>query len=113
MVMWDEIATEIAAEFKDVTWDKMLVDAMTMRMVMRPETLDTIVATNVHADVLSDLAAALAGSLGIAPTANLNPERQFLRCSSRSTARPSTSRARNCQSHRHVLVRGDAARAFG
>jgi tartrate dehydrogenase/decarboxylase / D-malate dehydrogenase len=55
----------------------MLVDAMTMRMVMRPETLDTIVATNLHADILSDLAAALAGSLGIAPTANLNPERTF------------------------------------
>jgi tartrate dehydrogenase/decarboxylase / D-malate dehydrogenase len=77
MVMWDEIAAQIAAEFKDVTWDKMLVDAMTMRMVMRPQTLDTIVATNLHADVLSDLAAALAGSLGIAPTANLNPERKF------------------------------------
>jgi tartrate dehydrogenase/decarboxylase/D-malate dehydrogenase len=77
MVMWDEIAVQIAAEFKDVTWDKMLVDAMTMRMVMRPETLDTIVATNLHADILSDLAAALAGSLGIAPTANLNPERTF------------------------------------
>jgi tartrate dehydrogenase/decarboxylase/D-malate dehydrogenase len=77
MVMWDEIATEIAAEFPDVTWDKMLVDAMTMRMVMRPETLDTIVATNLHADILSDLAAALAGSLGIAPTANLDPERRF------------------------------------
>jgi tartrate dehydrogenase/decarboxylase / D-malate dehydrogenase len=77
MVMWDEIATQIAGEFKDVTWDKMLVDAMTMRMVMRPETLDTIVATNLHADILSDLAAALAGSLGIAPTANLNPERTF------------------------------------
>ena len=77
MVMWDEIAVQIAAEFKDVTWDKMLVDAMTMRMVIKPETLDTIVATNLHADVLSDLAAALAGSLGIAPTANLNPERKF------------------------------------
>ena len=77
MVMWDEIATEIASEFKDVTWDKMLVDAMTMRMVMRPETIDTVVATNLHADILSDLAAALAGSLGIAPTANLNPERKF------------------------------------
>src|SRR5882762_9336141 len=77
MVMYDEIATEIAAEFKDVTWDKMLVDAMTMRMVMRPETIDTVVATNLHADILSDLAAALAGSLGIAPTANLNPERTF------------------------------------
>ncbi len=77
MVMWDEIATEIAAEFKDVTWDKMLVDAMTMRMVMKPESIDTVVATNLHADVLSDLAAALAGSLGIAPTANLNPERTY------------------------------------
>jgi tartrate dehydrogenase/decarboxylase / D-malate dehydrogenase len=77
MVMWDEIAAQIAGEFKDVTWDKMLVDAMTVRMVMRPETIDTVVATNLHADVLSDLAAALAGSLGIAPTANLNPERSF------------------------------------
>jgi len=77
MVMWDEIAAEVAADFPDVTWDKMLVDAMTMRMVMRPKTLDTIVATNLHADILSDLAAALAGSLGIAPTANLNPEHKF------------------------------------
>src|SRR6187455_3422807 len=77
MVMWDEIAAEVAAEFPDVTWDKMLVDAMTMRMTLRPQTLDTIVATNLHADILSDLAAALAGSLGIAPTANLNPERTF------------------------------------
>ncbi|MGY4232943.1 tartrate dehydrogenase/decarboxylase/D-malate dehydrogenase [Bradyrhizobium sp. USDA 4449] len=75
MVMWDEIAAEVAKEFPDVTWDKMLVDAMTMRMVMKPQTLDTIVATNLHADILSDLAAALAGSLGIAPTANINPER--------------------------------------
>jgi tartrate dehydrogenase/decarboxylase / D-malate dehydrogenase len=77
MVMWDDIALEVASEFPDVQWDKMLVDAMTMRMTLRPETLDTIVATNLHADILSDLAAALAGSLGIAPTANINPERKF------------------------------------
>jgi tartrate dehydrogenase/decarboxylase / D-malate dehydrogenase len=77
MVLWDEIAAEVAADFPDVAMDKMLVDAMTMRMVLKPETLDTIVATNLHADILSDLAAALAGSLGIAPTANLNPERNF------------------------------------
>src|SRR6202451_1693398 len=77
MVMWDEIAAEIAAEFPDVTSDKMLVDAMTMRMTMKPATLDTIVATNLHDDILSDLAAALAGSLGIAPTANLTPERHY------------------------------------
>lgn len=76
MVMWDEIAVEVAREFPDVTWDKELVDAATARMVNRPESLDTIVATNLHADILSDLAAALAGSLGIAPTANINPERR-------------------------------------
>lgn len=77
MVMWDEIAAEVAGEFPDVTWDKMLVDAMTMRMVIKPESIDTVVASNLHADILSDLAAALSGSLGIAPTANLNPERTF------------------------------------
>jgi tartrate dehydrogenase/decarboxylase/D-malate dehydrogenase len=77
MVMWDEIAAEVAAEFPDVTWDKMLVDAMTMRMTMKPQSIDTVVATNLHADILSDLAAALAGSIGIAPTANLNPERKY------------------------------------
>jgi tartrate dehydrogenase/decarboxylase / D-malate dehydrogenase len=77
MVMWDEVAAEISKEFPDVTWDKAIVDAMTMRMVLKPESIDTVVATNLHADILSDLAAALAGSLGIAPTANLNPERDF------------------------------------
>jgi tartrate dehydrogenase/decarboxylase/D-malate dehydrogenase len=77
MVMWDEIAAEVAQEFPDVTWDKMLVDAMTVRMVKNPRSLDTIVATNLHADILSDLAGALAGSLGVAPTANIDPERRF------------------------------------
>ncbi|MBL8384812.1 MAG: tartrate dehydrogenase [Burkholderiales bacterium] len=77
MVMWDEIAAEVAREFPDVTWDKELVDAATARMVNRPASLDTIVATNLHADILSDLAAALAGSLGIAPTGNIDPERRY------------------------------------
>ncbi|MGA3034354.1 MAG: isocitrate/isopropylmalate family dehydrogenase, partial [Terracidiphilus sp.] len=77
MVMWDEIAAEVAKDFPDVTWDKEMVDAMTARMVNKPATLDTIVATNLHADILSDLAAALAGSLGIGPTANINPERAY------------------------------------
>jgi tartrate dehydrogenase/decarboxylase/D-malate dehydrogenase len=71
MVFWDEIAAEVAKEFK------MLVDAMTTRMVAKPASLDTIVTINLHADILSDLAAALAGSLGNAPTANLDPERPF------------------------------------
>jgi tartrate dehydrogenase/decarboxylase/D-malate dehydrogenase len=77
MVMWDDIALEIAKEFPDVTCDKELVDAATARMVNHPATLDTIVATNLHADILSDLAAALAGSLGIAPTGNIDPERRY------------------------------------
>jgi tartrate dehydrogenase/decarboxylase/D-malate dehydrogenase len=77
MVLWDEVARDVSSDFPDVTWDKMLVDAMTVRMTLNPRSLDTIVATNLHADILSDLAAALAGSIGIAPTANLNPERRF------------------------------------
>ncbi|KAL1593930.1 hypothetical protein SLS60_010663 [Paraconiothyrium brasiliense] len=94
MVLWDEVASEVANDFPDVKWDKMLVDAMTCRMVLDPKSLDTIVATNLvggpyalvplpahvntsqHADILSDLAAALAGSIGIAPTSNLDPTRQ-------------------------------------
>ena len=77
MVMWDEIAVQVSKEFPEVTWDKELVDAATARMVNRPATLDTLVATNLHADILSDLAAALAGSLGIAPTGNIDPERRY------------------------------------
>ena len=77
MVLWDEIFFEVAKEYPDVSIDRELVDAVTTRMVLKPETLDVVVATNLHADILSDLAAALSGSLGIAPTANLNPERQF------------------------------------
>ncbi len=77
MVMWDEIAAQVAHEFPEVRWDKELVDAMTARMVNRPASIDTVVATNLHADILSDLAAALAGSLGIAPTGNIDPERRY------------------------------------
>jgi tartrate dehydrogenase/decarboxylase / D-malate dehydrogenase len=77
MVMWDEIAAEVARDYPDVKVDKELVDAMTVRMVTKPQSLDVVVATNLHADILSDLAAALAGSLGIAPTANLDPSRRF------------------------------------
>ena len=77
MVLWDEIAEEVSSDFSEVQWDRMLVDAMTARMVLKPGSLDTIVASNLHADILSDLAGALAGSLGVAPTANIDPERRF------------------------------------
>ena len=77
MVMWDDVFAAIKGDYPEVTTDKMLVDAMTTRMVLDPKSIDVVVATNLHADVLSDLAAALTGSMGIAPTANLNPERRF------------------------------------
>jgi len=77
MVLWDEIFYAVAKDFPDVKTERVLVDAMTTRMVLNPAAIDTVVASNLHADILSDLAAALSGSLGIAPTANLNPERRF------------------------------------
>jgi len=77
MVLWDEIFYQVAKDFPAVKTDRILVDAATTRMVLKPEAIDVMVASNLHADILSDLAAALSGSLGIAPTANLNPERRF------------------------------------
>ena len=77
MVLWDEIFYEVAKGYPEVQTQRVLVDAMTTVMVLKPGSLDVIVASNLHADILSDLAAALSGSLGIAPTANLNPERSF------------------------------------
>ncbi|MFP5428178.1 MAG: tartrate dehydrogenase [Gammaproteobacteria bacterium] len=77
MVLWDEVFAEVAQDYPDVRTTRELVDAVTTTMVLKPEQLDVVVATNLHADILSDLAAALSGSLGIAPTANLNPSRDF------------------------------------
>ena len=76
MVMWDEVCAEITAQYPALTVEKMLVDAMTARMVMKPGSVDTVVATNLHADILSDLASALAGSLGIGATGNSDPSRK-------------------------------------
>jgi len=77
MVLWDEVFAQVAKDYPDVRTTRELVDAVTTTMVLKPEQLDVVVATNLHADILSDLAAALSGSLGIAPTANLNPSREF------------------------------------
>ncbi|MDB9870329.1 tartrate dehydrogenase [Alphaproteobacteria bacterium] len=76
MVMWDEIFEEVSQDYRDVTTDKMLVDAMTTRMVLEPKSIDTVVASNLHADILTDLAASLSGSMGIAPTGNLDPDKR-------------------------------------
>lgn len=77
MLLWDEVFHTLAKDYADIETDRVLVDAATARMVREPQSLDVLVATNLHADILSDLAAALAGGLGLAPSANLNPERRF------------------------------------
>src|SRR5919202_3842029 len=77
MVLWDEVFRRVSAEFPDVETEKWLVDAMAARFVLRPDTLEVVVAANLFADILSDLGSALAGSLGIAASANLNPERRY------------------------------------
>ena len=76
MVMWDEIFEEVSKDSRHVTTDKMLVYAMTTRMVLDPKSIDTVVASNLHADILTDLAASLSGSMGIAPTGNLDPDKR-------------------------------------
>jgi tartrate dehydrogenase/decarboxylase/D-malate dehydrogenase len=77
MVLWDEVFERVSADYPDVTTDKELVDAAAARFVLRPQTLDVVVASNLHGDILSDLGSALAGSLGLAASANLNPDRRF------------------------------------
>jgi tartrate dehydrogenase/decarboxylase / D-malate dehydrogenase len=77
MVLWDEVFRRVATDYPDVETESVLVDAMAARFVLHPETLSVVVASNLNADILSDLGSALAGSLGLAASANLNPERRF------------------------------------
>ncbi|MER8375482.1 tartrate dehydrogenase [Mesorhizobium sp. M1406] len=76
MVLWDEVVREVVRDYPSLTVDWMLVDAMTQRMVNKPDIIDTVLATNLHADILSDLAAALGGSLGVGATSNIDPSRR-------------------------------------
>jgi len=76
MVLWDEVFERVAADYPDIATDRCLVDAMAARMVLDPESLSVVVASNLHADILSDLGSALSGSLGLGCSANLNPERR-------------------------------------
>jgi tartrate dehydrogenase/decarboxylase/D-malate dehydrogenase len=77
MVLWDDVVADVAADYPSVTWRPYHVDALAARMVTHPETLDVIVGSNLFGDILTDLGAALTGSLGLAPGANLNPEREY------------------------------------
>ena len=75
MVLWDEVVEDVAGRFPDVTLRRYHVDALAARMVTHPDTLDVIVASNLFGDILTDLGAAISGSLGVAPSGNLNPSR--------------------------------------
>jgi tartrate dehydrogenase/decarboxylase/D-malate dehydrogenase len=77
MVLWDDTFSRVAKDYPDVEIESVLVDAMSAKFVLKPEDLSVVVASNLHADILSDLGSALAGSLGLAASANLNPERRF------------------------------------
>jgi tartrate dehydrogenase/decarboxylase/D-malate dehydrogenase len=77
MTLWDEVFARVALDYPGVETEQWLVDAMAARFVLKPETLEVVVASNLFADILSDLGSALAGSLGIAASANLNPEGRF------------------------------------
>jgi tartrate dehydrogenase/decarboxylase / D-malate dehydrogenase len=77
MVLWDETFRRVALDYPDVETESVLVDAMSAKFVLHPEDLSVVVASNLNADILSDLGSALAGSLGLAASANLNPERRF------------------------------------
>jgi tartrate dehydrogenase/decarboxylase/D-malate dehydrogenase len=75
MVFWDEVVAQVATEFPDVELRKYHVDALCARMVTHPHTLDVIVASNLFGDILTDIGSAISGSLGVAPGANINPDR--------------------------------------
>jgi tartrate dehydrogenase/decarboxylase / D-malate dehydrogenase len=77
MTLWDEVFARVALDYPGVQTEQWLVDAMAARFVLRPETLEVVVASNLFADILSDLGSALAGSMGIAASANINPEGRY------------------------------------
>jgi tartrate dehydrogenase/decarboxylase / D-malate dehydrogenase len=77
MVFWDEVFRQVSANYPDIAHEQQLIDSLTARFVASPESLDVIVASNLFGDILTDLGAAVSGSLGLAPSANLNPERRY------------------------------------
>ena len=77
MVFWDEVFQEVATEFPQIETESLLVDRACMDFVRWPEAFDVVVASNLFADILSDIAAVVTGSMGLAPSANINPEREY------------------------------------
>jgi tartrate dehydrogenase/decarboxylase/D-malate dehydrogenase len=81
MPWWDQRVVDVAQEYPEVTWDKQHIDILCARFVLQPQRFDVVAATNLFGDILSDLGPACAGTIGIAPSANLNRNGNFLPCS--------------------------------
>jgi tartrate dehydrogenase/decarboxylase/D-malate dehydrogenase len=77
MTLWDEVADAVSREFPDVAMERVLIDALAARFVLAPEALDVVVGSNLFGDILTDLGAAISGSMGLAPSGNINPEREY------------------------------------
>jgi len=77
LTLWDEVAEAVGREFPDVAMERVLIDALAARFVLAPESLDVVVASNLFGDILTDLGAAICGSMGLAPSGNINPEREY------------------------------------
>jgi len=77
MVLWDRAFAKVAEEFPDITTESLLVDAAAMNFIRRPESFDVVVGSNLFGDILSDLSAIIVGSMGLAPSANIDPSRRF------------------------------------
>jgi len=77
MTFWDEVFEDVAKDYPDIKTERVLVDAMAARFVLRPQSLDVVVASNLFADILTDIGGAITGSLGLAASTNINPERRY------------------------------------
>src|SRR5437879_13334765 len=77
MVLWDRTFARVAAEFSDISTESLLVDAAAMNFIRRPESFDVVVASNLFGDILSDISAIIVGSMGLAPSANIDPLRRY------------------------------------
>ena len=93
MPYWDERLKAVATSYPDVKWDQYHIDILTAHFVQHPDWFDVVVASNLFGDILSDLGPACAGTIGIAPSANINPEREYPSLFEPCTARLRTSPA--------------------
>jgi len=76
MVLWDRVFADVAQDYDDIETESLLVDAAAMNFIRRPQTFDVVVASNLFGDILSDISAMITGSMGLAPSSNVNPSRE-------------------------------------